>query len=79
MRWSSLLPRRPCRGWGIWIADADRPRRTPPKTVALLEAAMRIGPAVSTICDQTSIAMTGKPVSVAFLACSPWPRNTARL
>ena len=38
------------RGWHR-IADVDRPRRTPPKTVALLEAAMRIGPAVSTICD----------------------------
>src|SRR5688500_15737385 len=38
------------RGWHR-IADADRPRRTPPKTVALLEAAMRVGPAVSTICD----------------------------
>jgi transposase len=38
------------RGWHR-IADADRPRRTPPKTVALLEAAMRIGSAVSTICD----------------------------
>ena len=38
------------RGWHR-IADADRPRRTPPKTVALLEAAMRIGPSVSTICD----------------------------
>ena len=38
------------RGWHR-IADADRPRRTPPKTIALLEAAMRIGPSVSTICD----------------------------
>jgi transposase len=38
------------RGWHR-IEDADRPRRTPPKTVALLEAAMRIGPSVSTICD----------------------------
>ena len=38
------------RGWHR-IADADRPRRTPPKTLALLEAAMRIGAAVSTICD----------------------------
>ncbi len=38
------------RGWHR-IADADRPRRTPPKTVALLEAAMRIGRSVSTICD----------------------------
>src|SRR5829696_3393317 len=38
------------RGWHR-IADADRPRRTPPKTVALLQTAMRIGPAVSTICD----------------------------
>jgi transposase len=38
------------RGWHR-IADADRPTRTPPKTVALLEAAMRIGAAVSAICD----------------------------
>ena len=38
------------RGWHR-MADVDRPRRTPPKTVALLDAAMRIGPAVSTICD----------------------------
>ena len=38
------------RGWHR-IADVDRPRRTPPKTVALLKAAMRIGPSVSTICD----------------------------
>jgi transposase len=38
------------RGWHR-IEDADRPPRTPPKTVALLEAAMRIGPSVSTICD----------------------------
>jgi hypothetical protein len=38
------------RGWHR-IADVDRPRRTPPKTVALLEAAMRIGTGVSTICD----------------------------
>ena len=30
------------RGWHR-IADVDRPRRTPPKIVALLEAAMRIG------------------------------------
>jgi transposase len=38
------------RGWHR-IEDADRPRRTPPKTVALLEAALRVGPSVSTICD----------------------------
>jgi transposase len=38
------------RGWHR-LEDADRPRRTPPKTVALLEAAMRIGPSVNTICD----------------------------
>jgi transposase len=38
------------RGWHR-IEDADRPRRTPPKTVALLEAAMRVGPSVSAICD----------------------------
>jgi len=38
------------RGWHR-IEEADRPRRTPPKTVALLEAAMRVGPSVSAICD----------------------------
>jgi transposase len=38
------------RGWHR-IDDADRPRRTPTKTIALLEAAMRVGPSVSTICD----------------------------
>jgi transposase len=38
------------RGWHR-IEDADRPRRTPPKTIALLEAAMRVGPSVSAICD----------------------------
>jgi transposase len=38
------------RGWHR-IADADRPRGTPSKTVALLEAAIGIGSAVSTICD----------------------------
>src|SRR5499427_6219625 len=38
------------RGWHR-IADADRPRRTPLKTVALLEAALRIGPSVGTLCD----------------------------
>jgi transposase len=41
---------RASRGWHR-IEDADRPRRTPPKTVALLEAAMRLGPSVSAICD----------------------------
>jgi hypothetical protein len=39
------------RGWHR-IEDADRPNRTPPKTIALLEAALRVGPAVSTICEQ---------------------------
>ena len=38
------------RGWHR-IADGDHPTRTPAKTVASLEAAMRIGPSVSTICD----------------------------
>jgi transposase len=38
------------RGWHR-IADGDHPTRTPAKTVALLEAAMRLGPSVSTICD----------------------------
>ena len=38
------------RGWHR-IADPDRPARTPPKTLALLAAAKRAGPAISTICD----------------------------
>jgi transposase len=41
---------RAARGWHR-IADGDHPRRTPAKTVALLEAAMRVGPSVSAICD----------------------------
>ena len=39
------------RGWHR-IEDADRPKRTPAKTIALLEAAVRVGPSVSTICEQ---------------------------
>jgi transposase len=38
------------RGWHR-IEDADRPNRTPPKTIALLDAALRVGPSVSTICE----------------------------
>ena len=38
------------RGWHR-IADPDRPARTPPKTLALLAAAKRAGPAISTVCD----------------------------
>ena len=38
------------RGWHR-IEDRDRPARTPPKTFALLAAAKRAGPAISTICD----------------------------
>ena len=38
------------RGWHR-IEDADRPPRTPPKTLALLDVALRIGPSVSAICD----------------------------
>ena len=38
------------RGWHR-IADEDRPARTPPKTLALLAAAKRAGPAISTLCD----------------------------
>jgi len=50
---SGQLLREHVRAPGGWhrIADADRPRCTPPKTVARLEPAMRIGSAVSTICD----------------------------
>jgi transposase len=38
------------RGWHR-IEDADRPPRTPPKTLALLTAAKRAGPSISAICD----------------------------
>jgi transposase len=38
------------RGWHR-IADGDHPKRTPPKTLALLAAAARIGQSVSTICE----------------------------
>ena len=38
------------RGWHP-IADDDRPTRTPPKTLALLAAAKRAGPAISTVCN----------------------------
>ena len=38
------------RGWHR-IADQDRPARTPAKTLALLAAAKRAGPAIATICD----------------------------
>ena len=38
------------RGWHR-IADGDHPKRTPPKTLALLAAAARIGPSVSMICQ----------------------------
>ena len=38
------------RGWHR-IADDDRPTRTPPKTLALLAAAKRAGPAISTVCN----------------------------
>ena len=38
------------RGWHR-IAEQDRPARTPPKTLALLAAAERAGPAISTLCD----------------------------
>ena len=38
------------RGWHR-IADDDRSARTPPKTLALLAAAKRAGPAISAVCD----------------------------
>ena len=38
------------RGWHQ-INDADRPARTPAKTLALLAAGKRAGPSVATICD----------------------------
>ena len=39
------------RGWHRIEEDADRPARTPPKTLALLAAAKRAGASISTICD----------------------------
>ena len=41
---------RATRGWHR-IADPDRPARTPRKTLALLAAAKRAGPAISVVCD----------------------------
>ena len=38
------------RGWHR-IEDADRPARTPPKTLTLLNAAHRVGPSLGTIAD----------------------------
>ncbi len=38
------------RGWHR-IEDADRPSRTPAKTLALLSAAHHAGPAIGTVCD----------------------------
>lgn len=38
------------RGWHR-IEDADRPNRTPAKTLALLTAAMRVGPSVGAVAD----------------------------
>ncbi len=38
------------RGWHR-IDDADRPKRTPPKTLALLAAARTAGPAIGAVCD----------------------------
>jgi transposase len=38
------------RGWHR-IEDADRPHRTPPKTLALLTAAQRAGPAIGAVAD----------------------------
>ena len=38
------------RGWHR-IEDADRPTRTPPKTLALLSAAQRVGPSLGAIAD----------------------------
>jgi transposase len=38
------------RGWHR-IDDADRPTRTPPKTLALLSAAQRVGPSLGAIAD----------------------------
>ena len=38
------------RGWHR-VADADRPTRTPAKTVALLAAARSAGPSIGTLCD----------------------------
>jgi hypothetical protein len=38
------------RGWHR-VADADRPKRTPPKTIALLAAAQAAGPSLGELCD----------------------------
>ena len=59
------------RGWHR-IEDADRPRRTPPNTLALLEAVPPSAPSAITF-----TVTTGKWASVASSACSRWRRSTA--
>jgi transposase len=41
---------RAARGWHR-IEDADRPRRTPARTLALLSAALHAGPSIGMVCD----------------------------
>jgi transposase len=41
---------RAARGWHR-IEDVDRPRRTPPKTLAVLSAARHAGPSIGAVCD----------------------------
>ena len=65
------------RGWHR-IEDADRPRRTPPKTrrAARGRDARRARPSARSAI--TSIGTRAKPASGASSACSRSPRNTAR-
>ena len=63
------------RGWHR-IDDADRPRRTPAKTLALLERA-RTTPAPRSAPSAITFTSTrARAASVASSACSRWPRNT---
>jgi len=61
-------------GWHR-IADDDRPARIPPKTLALLAAAKRAGPAISAVCDHIH-RHGAPPASAPSSASSRSPEST---
>jgi hypothetical protein len=62
------------RGWHR-IDDADRPSRTPPKTLAVLSAAHHAGPSIGAVCDHIH-AHEARVAFAAFSVSSRWPRST---
>ena len=57
------------------VADADRPARTPTKTLALLDVARKAGPSIGA-CATTSIAPRACSRHAGSSACSPSPAST---